>query len=140
MAPRRDQSTHFLSFADELGANSSYSFALANYDLGLHSGLVEDFANGGADHTFDAEALLFLDRGLNTAELNEILRFDNAEHFNAAIGLCCPARGEAQRDARFRAIIDHDQVNALRLIPHVEHCCVKPDLSASCSTRLPART
>ena len=73
-----------------------------------------------ADHALDAQALLFLDRRLDAAELDEVLRLDDAEHFDPAAGLGRAARGEAQRDARFRAVVDHDQIGAFGLVPHAK--------------------
>ena len=85
----------------------------------LDSRLVEDLADRGADHAFDAQALLFLDRRLDAAELDEVLRLDDPQHFDPAVGLGGAAGGEAQRDARFRAVVDDDQIGAFWLGPHV---------------------
>ena len=77
-------------------------------------GFVEHFADRGADDALDAQALLFLDRRLDAAPLDEILRLDDRQHLDPAVGLGGAAGGEAQRDARFGAVVDHDQIGALR--------------------------
>ena len=61
---------------------------------------------------FDAQALFFLDRRLDAAPLDEILRLDDRQHVDRAIGLGRAAGGEAQRHARLRAVVDHDQISA----------------------------
>ena len=72
-----------------------------------------------ADDAFDAQALLFLDRRLDPAPLDEILRLDDRQHLDRPAGLDRPPRREAQRDARLRAVVDHDQIGAFRLVvPH----------------------
>ena len=83
------------------------------------SGFVEDLADRGADHAFDAQPLLLLDRRLDSAELHEVLRLDHAQHLDPAARLGGAARGEAQRDARFGAVVDHHQIGAFfRCGPH----------------------
>ena len=71
----------------------------------------------GAHHALDSQALLFLDRRLHAAELHEILGLDDPQHFDLAIGLGGAAGGEAQRNARFRAVVDDDQVGAFGCRP-----------------------
>ena len=44
--------------------------------------------------------------------MDEILRLDDRQHLDRAVGLGGAARGEAQRDARFRAVVDHHQIGA----------------------------
>ena len=78
---------------------------------------VENLADRGADHALDAQPLLFLDRGLDSTELDEILRLDDSEHFDPAVGLGGTAGGETQRDARLRAVVDHDQIGAFARLP-----------------------
>ena len=74
-----------------------------------------------ADDSLDAQPLLFLDRRLDAAPLDEVLRLDDRQHLDRAVGLGGAARGEAQRDARLRAVVDHDQIGAFRLaLPHAE--------------------
>ena len=58
--------------------------------------------------------LFFLDRRLDAAPLDEILRLDDRQHFDPAIGFGGAARGEAQRNARLVAVVDHDQIGAFR--------------------------
>ena len=72
----------------------------------------------GADHAFEAESLFFLDRGLDAAELHEVLRLDDSEHFDAAVGLRGATCREAQCDARFRTVVDHDEIRAFGFGPH----------------------
>ena len=73
----------------------------------------------GADDPFDAQALLFLERRLDAAPLNEILRLDDRQHFDVAVGLGGAAGGEAERDARLGAVVDDDQIGAFGLaFPH----------------------
>ena len=79
----------------------------------LDPGFVEDLADRRADHALDAQALLFLDRRLDPAPLDEILRLDDRQHLDPAVGLGGAAGGEAQRDARLRAVVDDDQIGAL---------------------------
>ena len=45
--------------------------------FGLMPGFVHDFADRSGDARLDAQALLFLDRGLNAAPLDEVLRLDD---------------------------------------------------------------
>ena len=73
---------------------------------------VEELADGRAHHALDAEPLLLLDRRLDSAELHEVLRLDNSEHLHAAVRLGRAARGEAQRDPRFLAVVDDDEIRA----------------------------
>ena len=81
---------------------------------------VEDVADAGADHAFDAQALFFLDRRLYAAELHEVLGLDDPEHFDPAVGLGCTPRRKAQRNARFGAVVDDDQVGAFGFAPPFE--------------------
>ncbi len=56
---------------------------------------------------------------LDAAELHEILRLDDPQHLDPAVGLGGAARGEAQRDPRLGAVVDHHQIGAFRLaVPH----------------------
>ena len=87
--------------------------------LRLDPGLVEDLADRRADDALDAQPLLLLERGLDPAELDEVLRLDDSENLDSAVGLGRPAGREAKRDARFRAVVDHDQICAFeRVFPH----------------------
>jgi len=64
------------------------------------SRLVEDLADGAADHAFNPQPLLFFDRIFGRHQnCHEILRLGDPEHFDPAIGLGRAAGGEAQRDA-----------------------------------------
>ena len=85
--------------------------------FGLDPRLVEDLADRRADHAFDAQPLLFLDRRLDAAELHEVLRLDDPEHFDPAVGLGRAPGGEAQRHARFGAVVDDDQIGAFGFVP-----------------------
>ena len=58
-----------------------------------------------------------------------------AQHLDPAVGLGRAAGGEAQRDARLGAVVDHDQIGAFRRSsPMPAKCCVKPRLSASAAS------
>ena len=90
-------------------------------DRRLQAGLVHDLADGAADDSLDAQPLLFLHRRLDAAPLDEILRLDDRQHFDLPVGLDRAAGGEAQRNARLGAVVDHDQIGAFRLaLPHAE--------------------
>jgi hypothetical protein len=77
-------------------------------DIRLDSRLVEDFPDRRADHALDPQALLFLNRRLNPAELNEVLRLDDPKNLDPATRLRRPSRSETERHARFRAVVDND--------------------------------
>ena len=87
----------------------------------------------------DPKLLLFLDGRLHAAPLDEILRLDDCEDFDIAIGLDGAPRREAQCNARFGTVVDHDQIGAFRLVvPHEPKCCVNPRFSASGIVREPS--
>ena len=88
-------------------------------DIRLHSRLVENFSDRRADHPLDPQALLFLDRGLHAAELNEILRLDDPKDLDSSARLRRSPRGETERHARFRAVVDDDEVDAFLIVPHL---------------------
>ena len=112
------QRRHFLATL-EIVANRPHHLALLYDDIRLDSGFVEDLADRGADHALDPHPLLLLDRLLDPAELNEILRLDDSEHLDSASFLRCPPRREAKCDARFGAVVDDDQIGAFGLrFPH----------------------
>jgi hypothetical protein len=50
--------------------------------------------------------------------LHEILRLDDSQHLDPAVSLGRSARGEAQRDGSFGAVVDHDQVRPFEIVPH----------------------
>ncbi len=121
-APRRRGAEHqrgdVLPLADEL-AHGFDRLTLADDDRRLDPGLVEDFADRRADDALDPQALLLLDRRLDAAELHEILRLDDSQHLDPAVGLGRAAGGKAQRDARLFAVVDHDQISAFLFVgPH----------------------
>jgi hypothetical protein len=63
--------------------------------------------------------LLFLDRGLDPAPLDEVLRLDHREHLDRAAGLGGAPCGEVKRGARLRAVVDDDEIGALvHRVPH----------------------
>ena len=93
---------------------------LADDDVRFDSAFVEDLADRRADDAFDPQPLLFFDRRLHSAELDEVLRFDDSEHLDAAVGFGCAAGGEAQCNARLGAVVDHDEIGAFDLVPHAE--------------------
>ena len=115
-----------LALAD-MFAHGFHRLALADDDRRFDPRLVEDLADRGADDAFDAQALLFLERRLDAAPLDEILRLDHRQHLDPAVGLGGAAGGEAQRDARLRAVVDDDQIgaNLCSLPPWLPKCCVK---------------
>src|SRR6185312_11098168 len=80
----------------EIVADRPYHLALLDDNIRLEAGFVQDLADRRADHAFDPEALLLLDRRLDPAELNEVLRFDDSEHLDSAPGLGRAPGGEAQ--------------------------------------------
>src|SRR3954466_12502663 len=108
----------FLPRPDEV-SDRSHDLSLANEDIHFDARLVENFADSGTDHAFDPEALLFLDRSLHPAKLYEVLRLDDSKHLDFAARLGGPAGSEAERDARFRAVVDDDQVGASRIGLHL---------------------
>ena len=102
---------------------------------------VENFADGGTDDPFDPQPLFFFHRRLDSAELNEVLRLDDAEHLDPPFGLARPAGGKAQCDARFGAVVDHHQIGALQLVfPHVLQVLRYTALKCKSSARVSART
>ncbi len=116
----------------DIFAHGLHRLALLDDDLGFDPALVENLADRGADHPLDAQPLLLLDRVLNPAELDEVLRFDDPQHLDAAVGLGRAPGGEAQRDRGLGAVVDHHQIGAFRFVgPHVPTGCVKPRLCAS---------
>ncbi len=103
-------------FADDLGR-----LAAADHDRRLQAGLVHDFADGAADDSLDAQFLFFFHRRLDAAPLDEVLRLDDRQHLDQPVGLDRAARREPERNARLRAIVDHDEISAFRLaLPHSE--------------------
>ena len=103
----------------DIVAHGLHRLALLDDDLRFDSRFVEELADRGADHALDAQALLLLDRRLDSAELHEVLRLDHAQHLDPAVGLGGAARREAQRDARLGAVVDDDQIGAfVRRVPH----------------------
>ena len=122
-APGRRRAQHqrrnLRPFAD-IVAHGLGRFALLDDDMGFDSGLVEQFADRGADHALDAQLLFLGHRLLDATELHEILRLDDSQYLDPAVGLGGAARGEAQRDPRLGAVVDHHQIGAFRLaVPHV---------------------
>ena len=105
------KSGDILATADML-AHRFDRLTLANDDRRFDPGLVEHFADRRADDAFDAQALLFLERRLDAGELDEILGLDHRQHLDPAIGLGGTASSETQGDARFRAVVDDDQIGA----------------------------
>jgi hypothetical protein len=103
----KNERSNLFATAD-IVANGSYGLALPNDDLGLDSGFVEDFADRRADDALDPKALFLLDSGLNAPELYELLRLDDSEYLDATTGFGSAPRGEAERDARFVTVVDHD--------------------------------
>jgi hypothetical protein len=74
---------------------------------------------------------LFLDRRLDTAPLDEFGRGNQREDLDAAAGLHGPPRGEAQGNFRFRALVDHDQIDAHPALPSGDRWrWMKPDARA----------
>src|SRR6185295_18945122 len=108
-----------LALPDHL-AHRLHRLTLTNDDVGLDPAFVEDFADRGADHAFDPKALLFLDGRLDSAELHEVLRFDDSQYLDPAVGLGRAARREAQRNRGFGAVVDHDQVGPFEIVPHAK--------------------
>ena len=108
---------HVLACADEL-THSLHRFALADDDFRLDPAFVEDLSDRRADDSFDAQALFFLDRGLDTPELHEILRLDDSQHLDPPVGLGRSTRGEAQRDGSFGTVVDDDEISTFRIVPH----------------------
>src|SRR6185295_11532895 len=125
------QGRDLLALAD-IVAHGPHRLAVLDDDDRFDPALVEDFADRGADHALDAQPLLLLDRVLDSAELDEVLRLDDPQHLDPAVGLGRAAGGEAQRDRGFGAVVDHHQIGAFRFVgPHVPTGCVKPRLCAS---------
>ena len=60
----------------------------------LNTGRVHDFADCGGNAGLDAEALLFLNRRLDAAPLDKVLRLDDREHFHRTAGLGRAPGGE----------------------------------------------
>ena len=71
----------------------------------------------GADDAFDSMLLLVLDGRLDPAPLDEILRRGGRQHFDIAVGLGGPTGSEAERNARFGAVVDDNQIGAHALVP-----------------------
>ena len=69
--------------------------------------------------------LLLLDRRLDSAPLDEVLRLDDRHHFDRALGLGGAPRGEAQRGARLGAVVDHYEIGACHRSPRWERRCAK---------------
>jgi len=107
----QDERSNFRALADIVPDNSR-RFAASDHDRGLQARLVHDLADSAADDSLDPQFLLFLDRRLDAAPLDEILRLDHGQYVDLATGLGGTARGEAQRDARFGTVIDHDQIGS----------------------------
>ena len=72
--------------------------ALADDDFGFDPALVDDLADRRADDAFDAQPLLFLDRRLDAAPLDEILRLDDCRAPRSAPSVLA-ARRAAKRSA-----------------------------------------
>ena len=104
----------------EIFAHGPHRFALLDDDVRLDPDFVEHLADRGADDALDAQPLLLLDRRLDSAELDEVLRLDDSEHLDPAAGLRRAPRREAERDARFLAVVDHDEIGAFELRPPCE--------------------
>lgn len=87
---------------------------------GFTPDFVDDLADRAANDFLDAQALLFLERCLDAAPLNEVLRFDDCQHLDVSVGLDRSPSRELKGDARFRAVVDHDQIGPFGLaFPHV---------------------
>ena len=108
------------SSAGEMVSYRPHRIALLHDNVRVDPRFVQQLADRRADHALDPQPLLFLYRRLDAPELHEVLRLDDPEHLDAAARLARATRGEAQRDAGFRAVVDDDQVGALQIVSHVE--------------------
>ena len=64
-------------------AHHLHRLARADDDVRLDPGRVDDLADRCGDARLDAQALLFLDRRLDAAPLDEILRLDDRQHLDS---------------------------------------------------------
>ena len=110
-----NQSSDILALPNQF-ADDFDRLALADDDVRLDPRGIDNLADGRGDRGFDAQGLLFLDRRLDAALLDEILRLDDCQHFDRALGLGSAPRGEAECDARLIAVVDHDQIRPFVLI------------------------
>ncbi len=80
-------------------------------------------ARGARGEHFGPVARFLLDRRLHAAESHEILRRDEGEDVDGAVGLGRTARGETEGDARFVGLVHDHQVDA-----HLFLAPVRPDI------------
>ena len=110
----------------DMAADRGDRVALPDDDFRGDARSAHDLADRRGNDPFDPQPLLFFNRGLDTAPLNEVLRLDHGQYVEIALGLGCTARGKAQRDPRFRAVVDHDQVSASHDRPLVAATLLQP--------------